>query len=90
LYNILIPFKKVTRDFSRNTYITLSYIILIIINLTNFLESFNKDFNNEIIIFNLKKTLTNQQINYNNIIEVLENVKKKYLYRFKTLLGNIR
>src|SRR5439155_21325877 len=41
LYNILVSFEKATRDFSENTYVTLSKIVLIITNLTSFLESSN-------------------------------------------------
>ncbi len=59
LYNILASFEKAIRDFSRSTYVTLSYIIPIIINLINSLKSFNEDFNNETVIFDLKETLTN-------------------------------
>src|SRR6266508_1817300 len=76
LCNILAPFEKATRDFSESTYVTLSHLVLIITNLTNSLESFNEDFNNETVISDLEETLTNQQIDYNNITEVLENVKK--------------
>ena len=76
LCNILAPFEKATRDFSESTYVTLSHLVPIITNLTNSLESFNEDFNNETVISDLEETLTNQQIDYNNITEVLENVKK--------------
>ncbi len=47
--NILAPFEKAIRDFSGSTYIILSYLVPIITNLTNSLESFNEDFNNEIL-----------------------------------------
>ena len=77
LCNILAPFEKATRDFSGNTYVTLSQMIPIITNLTNFLEPSNnwyeEDFDDEAINSNSED---NQQINYNNIREVLEKVKK--------------
>ena len=77
LCNILAPFEKATRDFSGNTYVTLSQMIPIITNLTNFLEPSNnwyeEDFDDEAINSNSED---NQQINYNIIREVLEKVKK--------------
>ena len=41
LCNILVPFEKATRDFSGNTYVTLSQIFPIITSLTNSLKSPN-------------------------------------------------
>src|SRR5437016_66736 len=87
LCNILAPFEKATRDFSGNTYVTSSQIFPIITSLTNSLKSPSNsdeeidDSDNETIISdseNLEKSLTDQQIgvNYNNISEVLKNVKK--------------
>lgn len=78
LCNILAPFEKATRDLSGNTYVTLSQMVPIITNLTNSLEptnsSYEENLDNEAI--DEEEILTNQQINYNNIREVLENVKK--------------
>ena len=82
LCNILAPFEKATRDFSGNTYVTLSQIVPIITNLINSLDiSSNldeEDINDEIITNsdNLEENSTDQQINYDNIREVLEKVKK--------------
>ncbi len=76
LCNILASFEKATRDFSGSTYVTLSQIIPIITNLTNSLESFNEDCDDRTIISDSEEISTNQQIDYNNITEVLENVKK--------------
>ena len=87
LCNILAPFEKATRDFSGNTYVTLSQIFPIITSLTNSLKSPSNsdeeidDSDNETIISdseNSEKSLTDQQIevNYDNISEVLKNVKK--------------
>jgi hAT family C-terminal dimerisation region len=76
LCNILAPFEKATRDFSGNTYVTLSQMMPIITNLTNSLKPCNnlyeEDFD-EVINSNSEDI---QQINYNNIREVLEKVKK--------------
>lgn len=86
LCNILAPFENATQDFFGNTYVTLSQIVSIITSLINSLDiSSNldeKEINDEIIINsdNLEENLTEQQINYNNIKEVLENVKKN-IYR---------
>ncbi|PKY56480.1 hypothetical protein RhiirA4_476806 [Rhizophagus irregularis] len=86
LCNILALFEKATQDFSGNTYVTLSQIVSIITSLINSLDIFSnldeKEINDEIIINsdNLEENLTEQQINYNNIREVLENVKKN-IYR---------
>jgi hAT family C-terminal dimerisation region len=75
LCNILAPFEKATQDFSGNTYVTLSQMIPIITNLINSLgtssDSDEEDFNDD-----LEENLTDQQISYDNIREVLENVKK--------------
>jgi hypothetical protein len=78
LCNILAPFEKATRDFSGNTYVTLSQMFPIITNLTNSLEPFDNDLHEEVYD---DKTVgsdsdENQQINYNNITEVLNNIKK--------------
>ena len=67
----------------------LSQMIPIIINLINSLESFNniyeEDFdNNRTIISNSEEILTQQiEIDYNNIAEVLEKVKKNIYIRLK-------
>ena len=90
LCNILAPFEKATRDLSESTYVTLSQIVPIITNLTNSLESFDENYDDRTVISDSEEILTNQQIDYNNITEVLENVKKKYLDGLKTLLGNTR
>ncbi|PKK55478.1 hypothetical protein RhiirC2_802279 [Rhizophagus irregularis] len=81
LCNILALFKKVTQDFSGNTYITLSQMFPIITNLTNSLKPIdnlhekNEDSDNNTIT---EENITNQQteIDYNNISKVLKNVKK--------------
>ena len=86
LCNILAPFEKATRDFSGNTYVTLSKIVPIITNLTSSLESSN-NLHEENYNGNSDKTISSDdseniedistdQINYNNITEVLETVKK--------------
>ncbi len=67
----------------------LSQMIPIIINLINSLESFNniyeEDFdNNRTIISNSEEILTQQiEIDYNNIAEVLEKVKKNIYIELK-------
>jgi len=85
LCNILAPFEKATQDFSGNTYVTFSQMIPIIISLINFLESFDdsnnlyeEEYDNETITSDSEESSTNQQteVDYNNITEVLENVKK--------------
>ena len=77
LCNILAPFEKATRDLSGNTYVTLSQIVSIITNLKNSLEPTNLyEDSDDIITSDSEETSTNQQIDYNNITEVLENVKK--------------
>jgi hypothetical protein len=83
LCNILSPFEKATRDLSGNTYVTLSQVVPIITRLTNSLNPsgnlYEEDSDNS---FNdlEEENLTNQQTNYDNIIETLENVKK-IIYR---------
>ena len=84
LCNILAPFEKATRDFSGNTYVTLSQMFPIITNLMDSLKSpgnSNDDSDDETIISDSEESLTDQQIeiNYDNISEVLKNVKK-YIY----------
>ena len=81
LCNILAPFEKATRDFSGNTYVTLSQMFPIITNLTNSLKSSGdeyEDSDDKTITSDSDESLTDQQIevNYNNISEVLKNVKK--------------
>jgi hypothetical protein len=88
LCNILAPFEKATRDFSGNTYITLSQMFPIITNLTNSLKPSDDlyeecdDSDNNTIVSDSEKSLTDQNteavdsVNYNNISEVLKNVKK--------------
>ena len=77
LCNILAPFEKATRDLSGNTYVTLSQIVPIITNLKNSLEPSNLyEDSDDIITSDSEETSTNQQIDYNNITEVLTNVKK--------------
>lgn len=87
LCNILAPFEKATRDLSGGTYITLSQMFPIIINLANSLRPLNDSSeeneelsDNETIISDLEENidnLNNQQdkVDY-NITEVLESVKK--------------
>jgi len=88
LCNILAPFEKATRDFSGNTYVTLSQIIPIITSLINSLELsddsnnlYEEEYDDETITSDSEESLINQQteVNYNNITEVLENVKKIYM-----------
>ena len=83
LCNVLAPFEKATRDFSGNTYVTLSQMFPIIANLTNSLKPLDnshkyEDSDDNTVIFDSEKSLANQQIevDYNNISEVLKNVKK--------------
>src|SRR5215212_9092204 len=88
LCNILAPFEKATQDFSGNTYVTLSQMFPIIINLTNSLKppddlsnsdgEFEESDDNKTITSDSEESLTDQQIkvNYNDISEVLKNVKK--------------
>lgn len=88
LCNILAPFEKATRDFSGNTYVTLSQMFPIITNLTNSLKSpddpndldgeFEESDDNKTIASDSEESLINQQIevNYDDISEVLKNVKK--------------
>ncbi|CAB5363285.1 unnamed protein product [Rhizophagus irregularis] len=91
LCNILAPFEKATRDFSGNTYVTLSQMFPIITNLTNSLKSLDnsheeyEDSDDNTIISDTEESLTNQQIeiDYNNITEVLKNVKKNIYITLK-------
>jgi hypothetical protein len=91
LCNILAPFEKATRDFSGNTYVTLSQMFPIITNLTNSLKSLDnsheeyEDSDDNTIISDTEESLTNQQIeiDYNNITEVLKNVKKNIYIALK-------
>jgi hypothetical protein len=79
LCNILAPFEKATRDFSGNSYVTLSQMVPSITDLTNSLEKSNnwhEENFDEAINSDLEENSSNQQINYNNIREVLESVKK--------------
>ena len=88
LCNILAPFEKATRDFSGNTYITLSQMFPIIVNLTNSLkpsesddlyEEYNDSDDNNTITSDSEGSLTNQNIevvDYSNISEVLKKIKK--------------
>jgi hypothetical protein len=90
LCNILAPFEKATWNFSGNTYVTLSQMIPIIINLTNSLKPSDdlqlsgdlhkeyEDSDDTTIASDLDESLINQQsgLDYNNVSEVLENVKK--------------
>ena len=83
LCNILAPFEKATRDFSGSTYVTLSQMIPIITNLTNSLKPFSlyeehEEPDDKTINSDSEESLINQQaeMDYNNISEVLENVKK--------------
>lgn len=84
----MAPFEKATRDFSGNTYVTLSQMFPIIANLTNSLKppdnlsnsdgEFEEFDDNKTITSDSEESLTDQQIevNYNDISEVLKNVKK--------------
>jgi hypothetical protein len=86
LCNILAPFEKATRDFSGNTYVTLSQIVPIITNLmdslsssSDNLEEYEEDFDDKTIASDSDESLISFQqteVNYNNIAEVLKNVKK--------------
>ena len=88
LCNILAPFEKATQDFSGNTYITLSQMFPIIVNLTNSLkpsesddlhEEYNDSDDNNTITSDSEGSLTNQNIevvDYSNISEVLKKIKK--------------
>lgn len=85
LCNILAPFEKATRDFSGSTYVTLSKIVPIITNLTSSLELSNNlheenfDDSDETIGSDDSEDnedISADQINYDNIGEVLENVKR--------------
>jgi hypothetical protein len=84
LCNILAPFEKATRDFSGSTYATLSQMFPIITNLTNSLEPLNDRHeeyegpDDETISSDSEESLSNQQneIDYKNIPNVLESVKK--------------
>ncbi|PKC53784.1 hypothetical protein RhiirA1_430051, partial [Rhizophagus irregularis] len=83
LCNILSPFEKATRDFSGNTYVTLSQVVPIITRLTNSLNPSGNLYEEEPDdSFNdlEEENSTNQQTNYDNIRETLENVKKN-IYR---------
>lgn len=95
LCNILAPFEKATRDFSGSTYITLSQMFPIITNLTNSLKPVDnlheeyEDSDDNTISSDTEEILTNQQTNqqteidYNNIPEVLKNVKKNIYLSLK-------
>ena len=80
----MAPFEKATRDFSGNTYVTLSQIFPIVTNLTNSLKSHdnlyeeNNDSDDNTISSDSEEILTNQstEVNYDNVSEVLKNVKK--------------
>jgi len=89
LCNILAPFEKATRDFSGNTYVTLSKMVPIITNLTNSLESssdiqedeesYHDDSDDTISSANDLEDVEDilaDHINYNDITKILKNVKK--------------
>lgn len=92
LCNILAPFEKATRDFSGNTYVTLSQMFPIITNLTKSLkpsdnsnEEYEDSDDNTVISDTAEESSNDQQVevDYNNISEVLKNVKKKIYFGLK-------
>lgn len=84
LCNILAPFEKATRDFSGSTYVTLSKIVPIITNLTSSLEPSNnldeENYDSDGTISSDDsediEEISADQINYNDIAEILESVKR--------------
>lgn len=80
----MAPFEKATRDFSGNTYVTLSQMFPIITNLTNSLKpqdnlyEENNDSDDNTISSDSEEILINKitEVDYNNVPEVLKNVKK--------------
>lgn len=97
LCNILAPFEKATRDLSGGTYITLSQMFPIIMDLANSLKPLNDSSeeneeneeisDNDTIISDSEESidnLNNQQdrVDY-NIVEVLEGVKKSIYMALK-------
>jgi hypothetical protein len=84
LCNVLASFEKATRDLSGNTYVTLSKIVPIITSLTNSLKPPNNDLTaEEDFDDNSDLEEDHNQINYNNITEVLENVKRQIYMALK-------
>ena len=92
LCNVLAPFEKATRDFSGNTYVTLSQMFPIITSLTNSLkpsddssEEYEDSDDNTVISDTVEESSNDQQVevNYSNISEVLKNVKKKIYFGLK-------
>src|SRR5215207_9383332 len=81
LCNILAPFEKATQEFSGNTYITLSQMFPIITNLTNSLKPSHEEYedsDDNTIISESEESFI--EVNYDNISEVLENVKKIFIW----------
>lgn len=80
----MAPFEKAIRDFSGNTYVTLSQMFPIITNLTNSLKpqdnlyEENNDSDDNTISSDSEEILINKitEVDYNNVPEVLKNVKK--------------
>ncbi|GBC05973.1 hypothetical protein RclHR1_06530013 [Rhizophagus clarus] len=84
LCNILALFEKATRDFSGNTYVTLSQMFLIITDLTNSLKPSDNSYevledsdNNTINSDIVEEESSQIEVDYSNISEVLKNVKNK-------------
>ncbi|GET01416.1 zinc finger BED domain-containing protein 1-like [Rhizophagus clarus] len=84
LCNILTPFEKATRDFSGNTYVTLSQMFPIITDLTNSLKPSDNSYevledsdNNTINSDIVEEESSQIEVDYSNISEVLKNVKNK-------------
>jgi hypothetical protein len=85
LCNILAPFEKATRDFSGSSYVTLSKMVPIITNLTSSLEPSNdlheENYDDSDATIGSDDSedvedISTDQINYDNIVEVLDNVKR--------------
>ncbi len=89
LCNILAPFEKATWDFSGNTYVTLSQMIPIITSLISSLEVsddfylYEEESDNETIISDSKEINQQTELNYDNITEILKNVKKSIYISLK-------
>ncbi|GES93414.1 zinc finger BED domain-containing protein 1-like [Rhizophagus clarus] len=84
LCNILAPFEKATRDFSGNTYVTLSQMFPIITDLTNSLKPSDNSYevledsdDNTINSDIVEEESSQIEVDYSNISEVLKNVKNK-------------
>ena len=99
LCNVLAPFEKATRDFSGNTYVTLSQMFPIITSLTNSLkpsddssEEYEDSDDNTVIYDTVEESSNDQQVkvNYSKYFRSIKKCKKKDLFWFKTLLGNAR